>query len=89
MDLAFGAHYLIAVMTHTTKNNEPKILKECTYPLTAPRCISKIVTDIAVMDVMRDGLLLKETAPGWTAAEVQELTEPELIVAKDLRQMEL
>jgi len=89
MDLAFGAHHLIAVMTHTTKNNEFKLLKECTYPLTAPRCISMIVTDIAVIDVTPAGLLLKETAPGWTAAEVQALTEPKLKIAKDLKVMEL
>jgi len=89
MDLAFGAHRLLAVMTHTTKNNEPKILKECTYPLTAPRCVGKIVTDIAVMDVTPDGLLLKETAPGWTATEVQELTGPELMIDKNLKTMAL
>jgi 3-oxoacid CoA-transferase B subunit len=89
MDLAFGAHHLIAVMTHTTKNNEPKILKECTYPLTAPRCVDLIVTDISVIEVTPDGLLLKETAPGWTAAEVQALTEPKLVISKELKQMEL
>jgi len=89
MDLAFGAHHLIAVMTHTTKNSEPKVLKECTYPLTAPRCVNLIVTDISVIEVTPDGLLLKETAPGWTAAEVQALTEPKLKIAPDLKQMEL
>jgi 3-oxoacid CoA-transferase subunit B len=89
MDLAFGAHHLIAVMTHTTKDNKPKLLKQCTYPLTAPRCVNMIVTDIAVLDVMPDGLLLKETAPGWTAAEVQELTEPKLRISKDLKVMEI
>jgi 3-oxoacid CoA-transferase B subunit len=89
MDLAFGAYHLIAVMTHTTKNNEPKVLKECSYPLTAPRCVNLIVTDISVIEVTPDGLLLKETAPGWTAADVQALTEPKLIISKDLKQMEL
>jgi 3-oxoacid CoA-transferase B subunit len=89
MDLAFGAHHLIAVMTHTTKNNEPKVLKECTYPLTAPRCVNLIVTDISVIEVTPDGLLLKETAPGWTAQEVQALTEPKLKIASNLKVMEL
>ena len=89
MDLAFGAHHLIAVMTHTTKNNEPKLLKECTFPLTAPHCVNLIVTNISVIEVTPDGLLLKETAPGWTAEEVQELTEPELKMAPDLKQMAL
>ena len=88
MDLAFGAARLVVVMTHTTKNNEPKILKECTYNLTAPRCVSLVITDIAVIEVTDTGLLLKETAPGWTAEEVQELTEPALKIAEDLKPIE-
>jgi acyl CoA:acetate/3-ketoacid CoA transferase beta subunit len=64
-------------------------MKECTYPLTAPHCVNLIVTDIAVMEVTPDGLLLKETAPGWTAQEVQSLTEARLSVSRDLKQMEL
>ena len=89
MDLAFGAKRLVIVMTHTTKENEPKILKKCTYELTAPRCVSTIITDIAVIDVTPDGLVLKETAPGWTAEEVQKLTEPKLKVSPNLKDMEL
>jgi 3-oxoacid CoA-transferase subunit B len=89
MDLAFGAHHLIAVMTHTSKNSEFKLLKECTYPLTAPRCVSLIVTDIAVIEVTPGGLLLKETAPGWTAEEIKALTEPELMISPDLKEMVL
>ena len=89
MDLAFGAYNLIVVMTHTTKNNEPKILRECTYPLTAPHCVDLIVTDIAVIEVTPDGLLLKETAPGWSAGDVQALTEPGLKIGRDLKEMEL
>ncbi len=89
MDLAFGAYHLIVVMTHTTKNNEPKLLKKCTYPLTAPRCVNLIVTDISVIEVTSDGLLLKETAPGWEVEDVQDITEPELIIAPDLKQMAL
>ena len=89
MDLAFGAYNLIVVMTHTTKNNEPKVLKECTYPLTAPHCVNLIVTDTSVIEVTPDGLLLKETAPGWTAEDVQAITEPELSISPDLKQMAL
>jgi 3-oxoacid CoA-transferase subunit B len=89
MDLAFGAHHLIVVMTHTTRNNEPKILSECTYPLTAPQCVNLIVTDVSVIKVTPDGLLLKETAPGWDAAEIQAITEPKLIISPDLKRMEL
>ena len=87
MDLAFGAARLIAVMAHTTKDNQPKILKKCSFPLTAPRCVDLIVTDIAVIEVTPDGLLLKETAPAWTAAAVQALTEPTLRIAADLKPM--
>lgn len=89
MDLAFGAARLVVVMTHTTKNGEPKILKECTYHLTAPRCVNLVITDIAVIEVTDNGLVLKETAPGWTAEEIQALTEPKLIIANDLQQMAL
>ena len=89
MDLAFGAKKVVIVMTHTTKEGEPKILKECTYALTAPRCVDLIVTDIAVIEVTKEGLLLQEVAPGWTAEEVQALTEAKLIIAPDLKEMEL
>jgi 3-oxoacid CoA-transferase subunit B len=89
MDLAFGAARLIVAMTHTTKDNQPKILKKCTYLLTAPNCVDLIVTDIAVIEVTPDGLLLKEVAPGWSAEEVQALTEPTLKIAEDLKEMEL
>ncbi len=89
MDLAYGAARLIAVMTHTTKDNQPKIMNRCSYPLTAPRCVDLIVTDIAVIEVTAEGLLLRETAPGWTAADVQALTEPRLRIASDLKSMTL
>ena len=88
MDLAFGAARLIIAMLHTTKDGKPKILKQCTFPLTAPRCVSLIITDLAVIEVAKEGLVLKETAPGWSAEEVQELTEPNLIIAPELREIE-
>jgi 3-oxoacid CoA-transferase subunit B len=89
MDLASGAFRLIVVMTHTTKDNQPKILKQCSFPLTAPHCVNMIVTDIAVIDVTPQGLVLKETAPGWTPEEIQALTEPKLKVAPELKVMEI
>ena len=89
MDLAFGAAKLIVVMTHTTKENEPKILKKCSYYLTAPDCVDLVVTDIAVIKVTDKGMVLTETAPGWTAQQVQELTEPKLIIPADLKVMSL
>jgi 3-oxoacid CoA-transferase B subunit len=89
MDLAFGAARLIVAMTHTTKDGRPKLLKECTYPLTAPGRVRLIVTDIAVVEVTPAGLLLKERAPGWEPAEIQALTGAELRIDRDLKQMEL
>jgi 3-oxoacid CoA-transferase subunit B len=89
MDLAFGARQVIVVMTHTTKDGHPKIVKECSLPLTAPECVGLVVTDIAVIEVTDAGLVLQEAVPGWTAEEIQALTEPELIVSPDLKEVEL
>jgi 3-oxoacid CoA-transferase B subunit len=81
MDIAVGAQRLIITMEHTTKDGAPKIVKRCSYPVTAIECVKTIVTDLAVIDVTPDGLLLREVAPGWTPQEVQKLTEPGLIAA--------
>ncbi len=89
MDLAAGCRGLIVMMLHTTKDGAARIVKECSFPLTAKNCVDKIFTDIAVIDVTRQGLILKEVAPGWTAEEVQALTEAPLIVAGDLKEIEL
>lgn len=89
MDLAVGARRVIVAMEHTDKNGKPKVVGECSFPLTGKQCVSLIVTDIAVMDVTPQGLLLKEVAPGWTAEEVQRETEPRLIVSPDLREISL
>jgi 3-oxoacid CoA-transferase B subunit len=89
MDLAFGAKRLIIVMNHTTKEGDYRIVKKCHYHLTAPRCVDLIVTDIAVIEVTKKGLVLKEVAPGWTPEDVQKLTEPKLIVAPDCHDIEL
>lgn len=89
MDLAWGAQTLIVTMTHTTKDNNPKIVKDLRLPLSARRCVDLIVTDIAVIEVQPGGLLLKEVAPGWTAQDVQSLTEASLKIAEDLKEMEL
>jgi 3-oxoacid CoA-transferase B subunit len=79
MDIAAGAKVLIVCMEHTTKDGAPKIVKQCTYPLTALACVDIIVTDLAVIDVRAKGLLLRETAPGWTTKEIQELTGAPLL----------
>jgi 3-oxoacid CoA-transferase subunit B len=87
MDIAAGAKILIVCMEHTTKDGAPKIVKECTYPLTALACVNTIVTDLAVMDVKPEGLLLREVAPGWTVEEVQKLTGARLIARTHVAEM--
>ncbi len=89
MDLAVGAKKLIIAMNHVTKDNQPRIVKKCSYELTAVECVKLVVTDIAVIEVTKKGMVLKEFAPSWTPAEVQELTEPKLIVAPDCKEIEL
>jgi 3-oxoacid CoA-transferase subunit B len=89
MDLAAGAKRVIVTMEHTAKDGKPKILNECTYPLTCKECVNLIVTDIAVIGVTEEGLLLREVAPGWTAAEIQALTEAKLLVSHNLKEIEL
>jgi len=89
MDLAAGCRRVIVAMEHVTPKGQLKILKECSYPLTAARCVNLVVTDIAVIHVAPEGLVLEETAPGWTAEEVQALTEPKLILSPDLKEIEL
>jgi 3-oxoadipate CoA-transferase beta subunit len=79
MDIAAGAKKLIVCMEHTTKEGAPKIVRQCTYPLTGLACVDTIVTDLAVIDVMPEGLLLREIAPGWSNEDLQELTGAPLI----------
>jgi 3-oxoadipate CoA-transferase beta subunit len=79
MDIAAGAKVLMVCMEHITKDGAPKIVKQCTYPLTALACVDTIVTDLAVIDVREEGLLLRETAPGWSRKEIQELTGAPLL----------
>jgi 3-oxoacid CoA-transferase B subunit len=79
MDIAAGAKTLIVCMEHTTKDGAPKIVKQCTYPLTGLACVDTIVTDLAVIDVKPEGLVLREVAPGWAAEEVQNVTGAPLL----------
>ena len=91
MDLAAGARRLIIAMEHTTRGGEAKIVPECAFPLTGRRCVKLIVTDIAVIEVLMEdaGLVLKEVAPGWTAADVQRFTAAPLQLAPDLGDIQL
>lgn len=89
MDLAAGAKRIIVAMEHTDRRGNPKIVRECDFPLTAPRCVSLIVTDVAVIEVADGGLILTETAPGWSAADIQEITAAPLSVSPDLGEFRL
>jgi 3-oxoadipate CoA-transferase beta subunit len=89
MDIASGAKKLIVCMEHTTKEGAPKIVRQCTYPVTALACVHTVFTDLAVIDVHPGGLHLREIAPGWTPTELQSLTDARLIVPSRLAAIEL
>jgi 3-oxoacid CoA-transferase subunit B len=88
MDLATGARVIVA-MEHTDRSGAPKIVEECTFPLTRKGCVYLIVTDLAVIECDGKGLTLKEVAPDWTPEEVQQLTGAKLTVSPDIREFEL
>jgi len=89
MDLAFGAKHVIVTMTHVTNKGKPKILNKCTLPLTAPRCVKHIYTDMAVIHVTPEGLVLREFAPGLNPKTVQAHTEAPLRVASSCKEMDV
>ena len=85
MDLAVGAKRVLVMTTHTTRDGRPKLLTACTYPLTAAAVVDRVYTDLAVLDVVADGFLVRELAPGVSHEELQELTAADLRFAEDLR----
>ena len=87
MDIAVGARRLIICMEHTAKDGAPKLVRECSFPVTAVECVKTVITDLAVMDVTPQGFALREIAPGWTPEEVQKLTGTKLHWATDVQEM--
>jgi 3-oxoacid CoA-transferase subunit B len=84
MDLVHGAERVIVLMEHCARDGSKKILDECSFPLTGRRVVHRVITDLAVLDVTPDGLVLRELAPGVGLEEVRAATEPELICHPDL-----
>ena len=89
MDLCAGANRLFIAMEHTTKDGELKIVNELSYPVTARGKVNMLFTDLAVIEITPQGMVLKEVVPGLTAKDIQSVTEPKLIIAPDLKEMDL
>ena len=88
MDLIAGASKLIIVMEHSDSKGRSKLVRECQYPLTAPQCVDVIVTDLALLVRRGNRFVLEEIAPGFSVAEIQQLTDMELLIADDVRVMQ-
>ncbi|MQR86371.1 3-oxoacid CoA-transferase subunit B [Bacillus megaterium] len=85
MDLVHGAQRIIVIMEHVTRKDEPKILNECSLPLTGKEVVDRIITDRAVIDITAEGLKLVEVAKGYTVDDIQQSTEPTLIIDEHVK----
>jgi 3-oxoadipate CoA-transferase beta subunit len=88
MDLAVGAREVRVLVEHTTKDGKPRIRKKCGYPLTAPHCVKRVYTNLAVLDVTREGILVREMVEGLDLAKLQALTEAKLTLANDWKKID-
>jgi 3-oxoacid CoA-transferase subunit B len=89
MDLVASADNIIVAMMHTNRAGESKILKQCTLPITGVNCIKKVVTNLAVLEVTKNGFKLLERAPGVSVKEIQNATEGNLIIEGNIPEMQL
>ncbi|MDP4551868.1 3-oxoacid CoA-transferase subunit B [Alkalihalobacillus macyae] len=85
MDLVHGAKKITVIMDHVNKDGDPKIVNECSLPLTGKDVVNRIITDRAVLDVTKEGLVVREIANGFTLEEVKNSTEPDIIVPASIR----
>ena len=89
MDLVAGARRVIVMMEHASKDGKPKVLRQCSLPITGRGCVSAVCTDLAWIEIGPGGLLLRELAPGVTLEQVQALTEPRLQISPDVKTMQV
>ena len=89
MDLAVGAREVRVLLEHSTRNGEPRLRTQCRYPLTAERCVTRIYTNLAVIDVTPEGLLVREMVEGMDLAALQSRTEAQLKLANDWRPLKV
>ena len=89
MDLVASARNIIVAMQHSNPKGEPKLLSKCTLPLTGVKCVRKVVTDLAVLDIIPEGFLLLERAPGVSVEEIKAKTAGRLIIIGEVKEMRL